>query len=329
MIRSLPVLLLFSSLLQAQTQSAGQPDDAKTSQQLINRMSDATRKLSYNGEFVFTRGGQMDVMRMLHKTDDKGEHEKIVSLTGPAREIIRKNQTVTCIFPDTQAVMIEQSRAQGFPANLPERIVTVDEYYDYSTAGTDRIAGRDTWVVRVEPKDNFRYGYQLWIDKDTYLLLKSELRDESGVPLEVTMFTTLIMDGALGDEMFAPSIVGDDYTRYEYTEVEGKQEAASTSNPSQWLVNWIPSGFNLSNYNEKSTSVSGDYLEHLIYSDGVSMVSIFIEKLGSEASGGMGAQKIGGVNFYGRTAGDYQITAVGEVPPGTVKRMVESVTAAK
>lgn len=321
------VLILGLSSSVTQAQSADQSVDAPSSQELINRMSDATKKLTYEGEFIFTRGNNMDVMRVLHKSDSNGEHEKITSLTGPAREIIRNNQTVTGIFPDTQEVMIEQSRVQSFPANLPERMEAIADYYQYSTKGTERIAGRDTWVVSVDPKDDFRYGYQLWIDKDTYLLLKSELRDESGVPLEVIMFTQLQMRDSLPDELFAPSITGEEYTRYEYTEQGETGADLSGNNTGQWQVTWLPDGFRLSNHKEKTTSVAGDFLEHMIYSDGVSMVSIFIEKLGAGAPNIMGSQKIGGVNVYARSSGGYQITAVGEVPQATVMRMVDSVVA--
>ncbi len=85
MIRLFLIMLFSTSLLQAQTDSSGAEVESVTSQELINRMSDATKKLNYEGEFVFTRGEQMDVMHMVHKADDNGEREKIVSLTGPAR----------------------------------------------------------------------------------------------------------------------------------------------------------------------------------------------------------------------------------------------------
>ena len=330
MTRFVLTLFLCSSLLQVQAQPAAPAVEPPSSQDLINQMSDASKKLTYQGDFVFTRGNNMDVMRLLHKSDAEGEHEKIISLTGPAREIIRNNQTVIGIFPDTQQVMIEQSRTQNFAASLPEHIEVMTDFYNYFTTGTDRIAGRDTWVVSVTPVDEFRYGYQLWIDKETNLMLKSELQDESGAPLEVIMFTQLQMRDSLADELFSPTISGEGYTRYEYTE-QNKNQAQTVSSvitgTGQWQVTWLPDGFTLSNYNEKSTAVAGDFLEHMIYSDGVSMVSIFIEKLGAEAPISMGSHKVGGVNVYAKSMGEYQITAVGEVPQATVTRIVDSVVA--
>ena len=326
MIRFLPLFLYCSTLL-AQAQPAGQTGDTlPLSKQLIGHMAQAGKKLNYEGVFVFIRGERMDVMRVLHKADTGGEREKIVSLTGPAREIIRNNHTVTCVFPDTRQVMIERSRLQSFPAKLPEQIEAIAGYYQVDTVASERIAGRDTWEVSITPKDDFRYGYRLWIDKDTYLLLKSELRDETGVALEVAMFTQLQLHDSMQDELFAPSIKGKQYTWYQYNAQVEKVNATGTPDDDEWRVTWLPGGFRLNVQNEKS---SGSHLQHKIYSDGVSMISIFIEKLSADAAMQPGAQKIGGVNVYARTAGEYQVTALGDVPPVTVMRMVDSVVAGR
>lgn len=327
MSRLLSLFLFCSSLLPVHAQPADPSGDAlPPSKQLLENMAAASKQLNYEGVFVFTRGDKMDVMRMLHKSDAAGEREKIVSLTGPAREIIRNNHTVTCVFPDTRQVMIERSRLQSFPAKLPDQLDAIAGFYQFDTAGTERIAGRDTWVISITPKDDFRYGYRLWIDKDTYLLLKSELRDELGVALEVAMFTQLELHEVMKDELFAPSIRGKQYSWYQYNaQLENETDATDAGSDAGWRVTWVPDGFRLNANNEKSASAEAEYLQHMIYSDGVSMVSIFIEKLDQAASMQAGSQKIGGVNVYARTAGEYQVTAVGEVPQATVMRMVDSV----
>jgi len=319
------LLLWVLVILQIQVQAA----DVQSSEQLINKMSDAIRNLNYEGVFVFTRNNKIDTMRILHKFDGQSEREKIISLTGSAREIIRTNQTVTGIFPDTQEVMVEKSRARSFASKLPDPIEAIADFYEFSTAGEERIAGRDTWIVNITPKDNYRYGHQLWIDKATYLLLKSELRDESGEPLEQVMFTQLELHESMGDELFNPSITGKEYTWYQYTQGNSASDVPETGTPRQWQVMWMPSGFKLSNYDSESMSTQDIQLEHMIYSDGVSMVSIFIEKLGMESSANNGSMNIGGVNVYARTTNGYQVTAIGEVPQTTVKRMVDSVVAGR
>lgn len=299
---------------------------AQTSAELINRMSEATEKLDYEGIFVFSRGNKMDVMRILHKYDGNAEREKITSLTGHAREIIRNGQTVTVIFPDTQEVMVERSRAESISSKLPEPIEAIRDHYDFSTAGDERIAGRDTWVVSISPRDAYRYGYQLWIDKENHLLLKSELRDENGGPLEVVMFTQIEVHDSIPDELFNPSITGKEFTWYQYNPQES-DAGAPDENSNQWQVTWMPDGFSLSDYDGRNVSSEDLSLEHMIYSDGVSSVSIFIEKMDDTSPVNTGSMNLGGVNVYARTADGYQVTAVGEVPQSTVKRMVDSVVA--
>jgi len=317
-------LLLFVCL--GLLQLPAQADDVHSSEQLINKMSDATRTLNYEGVVIFTRGNKTDVMQVLHKYENSEEREKMVSLTGHAREIIRNNQTVTCIFPDTKEVLVEKSRAHSVTSKLPDRIEAISDYYEFTTTGEERIAGRDTWSVNITPKDTYRYGYQLWIDKESHLLLKSELQDETGAAIEQVMFTQLEFYDTLDDELFKPSISGSEYTWYEYTN-DTRRVSEDTGNQHRWQITWMPAGFNLSNYDGKTMSTGDVSLEHMIYTDGVSMISVFVEQLGDQQVSNTGSSKLGGVNVYSITADGYQVTAIGEVPQTTVQRMVESIVA--
>lgn len=313
--------LFYVGLLQATCQLAM----AQSSEELINRMAEATRTLDYEGIFVFSHGDKMDVMRILHKNDENGEREKIIALTGHAREIIRNNDTVTCIFPDTQEVMVERSRARGFAGKITDAVESIAENYDFSTVGEDRIAGRDAWIVKIMPRDQFRYGYQLWIDKDNHLLLKSRMHDDEGEPLELVMFTELELPEFIADDRFNPSITGKEYTRYQYTQ-QGESNAAIVADERQnWRVTWLPAGFRLSVYDNKTPSDNNNSLEHMIYTDGISTVSIFIEMLADDSSIKTGSMSLGAVNVYSRMTDGFQVTAVGEVPTPTVMRMVDSV----
>ncbi len=301
-------------------------EDVPDSQDLINSMSMANRNLNYEGTFVFSRGKSMDTMHILHKSDGNGEVEKIVSLTGFAREIIRNNETVTCIYHDTQMVVVERSNSNNFVTILPDPIEKIADYYAFATMGDDRVAGHDAWVVKISPKDGFRYGYQLWIDKDSKLLLKSELRDNAGVSIEQVMFTQLTVQDSIAEDLFKPSISGKDYTWHHYFQ-ETEQSVKKVSK--KWKVSWMPAGFTMSNYEQRAIADDNSTVEHLIYSDGVAIISIFIEKLGRKARPVIGPLHMGGVNAYAIIDNNYQVTAVGEVPQATVQRMVNSVVGAQ
>ena len=300
---------------------------AQSSEDLIESMIEATRTRNYEGIFVFNRGQDMEVMRILHKNGDSGELEKITALTGHAREFIRNNDTVTCIFPDKEEVMVERSRAQGFAGKFADSIDLIAEYYDFSTIAEERVAGRDAWMVRISPRDEYRYGYQMWIDKDNHLLLKSEMLDDDGEVLEMVMFTEIRLHDSIADEMFAPSITGTDYTWYQYTQESLVDISPESQAGGNWQLTWMPAGFRLSLYDGHNLSQNNDQLEHLIYSDGISTVSIFIERSGADRVIDSGSLRLGAVNVYSKTTNGFQVTAVGEVPQPTVMRMVNSLTA--
>ena len=298
--------------------------NAQSSEDLINSMIEATRTRNYEGIFVFNRGQDMETMRILHKSDENGEREKITALTGSAREFIRNNDTVTCIFPDKEEVMVERSRAQSFVGKFADSVELIAEYYDFSTISEERVAGRDTWVVKITPRDEFRYGYQMWIDKDNHLLLKSEMLDDEGEVLEMVMFTDLRLHDTIPDELFNPSITGDEFTWYQYTQESLVNITPQSRSGGNWQLTWMPAGFQLSVYDGHSLTEEDDQLEHMIYSDGISTVSIFIERIGANRVIDSGSLRLGAVNVYSKTTNGFQVTAVGEVPQPTVIRMVNS-----
>lgn len=289
---------------------------------LINEMSRAGRELNYDGIFVYRRGSRMDTIRLIHKHDDEGERERMVSLTGSAREVIRDNQVVTCIFPDNQRVLVEKSRPRKFFAasKLPEPIEKIANHYSFSITGQDRVAGRNSWVINITPNDNFRYGYQLWIDKESKLLLKSEITDGSGWPVEQILFTQLDVLEEIPQQLLQPAISGQGYTWYDRA-----QELPSQSVTSVWAVKEMPAGFALTDYEKQAISANQLPVEHMVYSDGVAMVSVFVEKTGGEAEQFRGASRKGGINTFATYANGYQVTAVGEVPQRTVQLMATSV----
>jgi sigma-E factor negative regulatory protein RseB len=289
-------------------------------------MSDAVRNLNYDGIFIHQRDGQMSTLRLIHKADKKGEIERLVSLTGAAREVIRDKDSVKCIFPDDQAVVVERSRPRELlSAQLPKSTDKLVANYDFSLMGEDRVAGRLAWVVNIKPKDAYRYGYQFWIDQQNNFLLRSELKDSTGLLLEQIMFTQLNILDSVSDKMLEPSIIGTGFTWYNNSSDDKKLKREA----GKWKVGWMPSGF-VKNDHEMYPMVNGNRsVDHMVYSDGLAMVSIFIEKMDTTLGMSSGLSKMGGINTFAKVANGYQVTAVGEVPQATVQRMANSVRAGR
>lgn len=301
-------------------------DQMPPAQLLINQMSEANHKLNYEGVFIYRRHGKMDTMRIIHKVDEDGVQERIVSLTGFAREVIRNKDSVTCILPDNESVMVEKSTPRHFKiSQLPEQVGKVSEYYTFSIAGQDRVANRPAWVVDILPKDEYRFGYQLWIDLDTKLLLKSELKDSKGTPLEQFFFAKLQLVDDIPDEWLKPEISGVGYTWHDNSSDESPVHKSDIS----WRATWMPEGFVMRDQEKQAVDESHMPVDHLIYSDGLALVSVFVEKLDLPVAVVTGPSSMGGVNTFSTMNESYLVTAVGEVPQDTVKLIAKSVVSNK
>jgi sigma-E factor negative regulatory protein RseB len=181
---------------------------AESARQWLDEMSSALQTLDYDGTFVYLHGGKLEAMRIFHQVDAGGERERLVSLTGSAREVLRDDKMVTCIMPDNKSVMVGQSRPrQPFPV-VPKDLGSVSHYYLLEDMGDDRMAGYVTRVIAITPKDNYRYGYRFWIDKNTRMLLKSDLTGADSEPIEQVMFTRLGIGAEISDAELDPSLTG-------------------------------------------------------------------------------------------------------------------------
>ncbi|MBF8268964.1 MAG: hypothetical protein HW411_1445 [Gammaproteobacteria bacterium] len=297
--------------------------DGLSPQQLVQQMSRATHELNYDGIFIYRHGRQLNTMRLIHQNGSDGEVERLVSLTGHPREIIRNNKSVTCIFPDNKSVMVEKSHPYTLPlTQLHESVEKLTAYYRFSISGQDRVAGIEATIVTIQPNDNYRYGYQLWIDNTNHLLLKSELKNESGYPLEQIEFTKLDVLQSISDEMLTPAIASDGYTRFDNT---GQNTVTQNSN-GYWQVKWMPDGFAMSKREKVPYSANSTEVDHMVYTDGMAMVSVFIEPVDLRLQFVPGLSRIGAVNAFARQANGFQVTVVGEVPPATVEKMAVSIT---
>jgi len=292
---------------------------------LIDEMSVATNQLNYDGIFIYRHDEQIDTMRIIHKKNHNGDiYERLISLTGNAREIIREKDQVKYFFPENKIVIVEKNRlGQLISSYMPDPIQSISEFYIFDIAGDERVAGLDAWIVNIKPVDKYRYGYQLWIDKKSKLLLKSKLKNFQGVTLEYIMFTQIHILENISDLLLKPSFSGRNFTW-----INNIINTANYENNSErkWVASWMPGGFSMSEYSKDPMSTSKMPVEHFIYTDGLASISIFVEKLSKQHKKiNSGTTNSGGINTYSTLSDGYQITAVGEVPKATVKLIADSV----
>lgn len=305
--------------------AAAAPVRATEVETLIRSMVEATKALNYDGLFVYKRDTQMDAMRIIHKNTGMSETERLVSLSGPPREVIRDGSRVTCVFADDKAVMVERRQPRDFFAlGLSEPVEHLTAYYAFNLEGTDRVAGRTAQIINIVPKAADRYSYRLWIDKDTNFLLRSVILDRNGHPLEEVQFIQIAINTDIPEQSLSAEVAGGGFTWYTNSDAETDRDMPKDDH--DWSVNWLPVGFEMKNNRVQHMSASEMPVKHMVYSDGLAMVSVFVEKLMGSAQPLQGYSSMGAVNAYSRVTDNYQITVVGELPQPTVRQIAASVS---
>jgi sigma-E factor negative regulatory protein RseB len=290
------------------------------------RINQAARTLNYDGTFVYQHNGRLETLRVVHRVDGNRTQERLVSLTGPAREIIRNDKEVLCYLPDEKSVMVEHRKAEdtGFPRLLPERLAEVEQSYTIQIGKTARISGRAAQHISIKPRDAYRYGYQFWADRDTGLLLQAELHDTDQQVIERFLFTQVSIGVPIPTKALQPETDIKDFSWHRTALAEPSGAAPA------WQTQKLPPGFRLTSHRTRPGTARKTPVEHLVYSDGLATVSVFIEKfVPNETPEMKGLSHMGAVHAFGARHGDFQITAVGEVPAATVSLIGASMVAGR
>lgn len=288
--------------------------------ELLERMSQAAKQLNYEGVFAYQRGNAFQSIRLYHRNDNGTESERLISLNGTAREVIRNNDTVTCISPEGKQVNVSRRPlGHGFPSDLPRRLRSATPFYELTIGKEARVAGKLTQRLEIKPLDNYRYGYRLWMDEETDLLLKSELIDEQNKVLETFEFTDIHIGIDIPDSDLQAKMSGNEMILHR-TE-PGEMTTQDLVAFSHWKAKWLPEGFSLVAHQNRLRTNSRAHVEQRVYSDGLSSVSVFIEKRHAQHNHFDGRSHMGAINAFGRVINAHFVTVVGEVPAITVEKI--------
>lgn len=289
----------------------------------LARMHHAAHMINYEGNFVYGQNNDLTSMQIIHGVDKTGEYERLISLDGSGREVIRSGDTVTCVLPDKKSVVVDKSRPTAeFPPMFPLKIEQLLKTYRFHFGDDAIVAGQKAKKLLIKPKDQYRYGHALWVDSNTGLLLKDHLLDSNQNIVEQFMFTKISYLPEIDKSRLQSKNNTKKYTWYKSKDVKEKIKSNESMN---WKVTNVPPGFTAGLKRHQTMAVSAMPVEHFIYSDGLSSVSVFVEKKMKSSKNLTGSSSMGAVNAYGRDVGDYHVTVVGEVPYATVKMIADSV----
>ena len=295
--------------------------------QLLTDMTAAVASSTYQGEFVHMADGRVEKLSIVHRVKDGHVSERLVSLSGNGREVVRTDTEVQCYLPDERRVLVETHAEHGpLLGPLPTGAEKLEASYRLEVAGRVRsVIGRPSRILAVIPRDGYRFGYRVWIDEATHMPIRTELCDAQGAVLEQVLFTSLKVGGTLPDSAFRPSLPADGYTWVRQTAGPARGPAGELP----WrLVQLLP-GFHVSSTGVELMPGNSGPVMHLVLSDGLASVSVFIEGPPSAPRRAVDGQgRVGSAFAYSKVLGAHQVTAVGEVPPDTVQFIANSVAPA-
>lgn len=302
--------------------------------QLLQRMNGAFTSHSYDGVFSYYTGGELASLRVVHKEVAGVQRERLVHLNGAPREIIRRGEVVSCIvMPGDDLIALEKSIPAGpFARAFVRQFDQIASTYSVGTFGEGRAAGRVALRVAITPKDQHRYGYRLWIDKETSLLLRSELVDHNGQKLEIFMFNQLLVGDDVQDEALEPEDLSggmvSHLTLQAADEPWSPPPQAADTMPSGWSTSWLPAGFEMTDAHMRHKPASGSQVSSLMYSDGLAAFSIYVEPMPKDGAASMVSQNgatVAVTHQINEQGKYFLVTLVGEIPVDTARNIVTTV----
>ena len=286
------------------------PALAEDPQYWLERAAEAARTVNYHGEVTHRHGDRVQALEIARRVGPAGYVERILTLSGDPREVVRDGDTITCVLP-AGADRDGRLPRNPFPSGWDDP-AALAAHYELVSLGGDRVAGRGCEVVAVRPRDGYRYGFRLWIDAETGLLLRSDAVDERGEVVEQASFTRVEIADALDPARVATTLEG--------TTVRWRvADAASTAPEPSWTVAALPPGFVARGLRARDHGA----LQQL-FTDGLANVSVFVAPSAADRAGLSGPSRMGSVSAFGTVIDGHQITVIGEVPPATVRLIGES-----
>ncbi|NBC14410.1 MAG: transcriptional regulator [Gammaproteobacteria bacterium] len=320
-LRSLPLAIL-ALLWLLWTASAHAGDDPRL---LLERMNQALEQVQFEGTLVYLHGGDLAALRVSHRRNNGMPGESLLSLTGPVRALSRHAQGVTCMLPDAAPLTVSKGHGHSrFLRSVPLDFPQLRRHYRMESLGRFRIAGRDTRVVGVHAKDDYRYGYRFYIDEASGLPLKVDLLNSDGQAVQQIMFTDIDIDidrePAGGQRAVAPPVDAPSQAPAAMTgsEAEAPQQAGV-------VATQLPPGFRIIS-RDRLVRDDGKDIHQRVASDGLASFSIYVEPPMHGAL--MGQSRLGAVTAAGGRVGGHQVTVVGEVPPATAQMVLEHIEVA-
>ncbi len=289
----------------------------------LKRIADSARTVSYSGTFVYQHGRKVETSSVVHYVNQAGGvFERLETLDGPPREVVRANDHVTAYIPDAKAVLVERRSTRHLPVMLPENLSDLKQLYVVSKLAAGRMGGFECVWISVMPKDTLRYGRKFCAELGSALPLRAQVFNERKEVIESFGFSQLTLGGKFNRDQVA--------SRYEARAREQKWrvdrsalDVVEQATDTGWTATNLPTGFRKSMEVKRTIVGRRLALPHLVYSDGLAAISVFVEPKVKDIPG-RPLTRQGAVHIYRRAYGEHIVTVLGEAPAATIMQIANS-----
>ena len=304
-------------------------DGAISINEWLLRMNEAAmKKRSYIGTMVQSSREGMSSARIWHACDGVSQIERVEALTGVPRSTIRKDDRLVTFMPEMKLVRQEKREGAGAGSPFTELLKPgsnqIPEFYTLKSQGIERIAGLEADVVQLSPRDGLRYGYRLWTERKSALVLKLQTLDASGTILEQAAFSELQLDAPVKIDKLKSMMKPEGGWRVEQADI-----VKTTASSEGWALKVQVPGFKSVSCHKRgaanaTSATKGDDTMQWVFSDGLATVSLFVENFDKSRHTQEGLHSTGATNSLFRRINEFFLTAVGEVPPQTLRSFASS-----
>ena len=290
--------------------------------EMLVTAADAARTQNFQGVLIYRDDRSLEAMRVMHRFRDGHESERVTSLNGEPRDIFREDDRVYCVLPKDRRLSMARPALKGFLSQLtPDRLAQLSAWYEFKPLGSERVAARNCVGVAVMPRDQYRYGYELWTDEQTHVPLKFNLLSSDRHVLEQVMFTEVSFPASIPDAAFHTDINTAQSQLVPRSAVEAVPMTPLAGGSPQWVFDNLPPGFRVVMHDEGELPDGSGRVVHTLLTDGLSTISVFGDEVRGRDTGLQGLSHMGSVQLYGRVVGSFHVTVVGDAPALTMRQI--------